>query len=258
MFEKRTETKASGWSRFFFALAVIALFAAAASIASFISQSGRNMDRSAENTAFAQAAPKPININDISLKTLNVFLSNFSEESITSLHPRKADGYSLLDYVMIHYFINNCSRITVVTEADVSYFRIEQDTVDSCLSRFFDITLEPQSYTSEDSPGDFYAYRDGAYWCPAISDGTFNRFSVVSEVIAQEEGISLVNFDIYELNPDTYASSGMPDDLYCYSAKTIQDSGYDVAFIGSGKAVVSGNLSEEDSLNWRLLDLFEN
>lgn len=256
--EHQTEIKASVWSKLSFALAVIVLLVAAAGIAHFISQSGRNMERNAENIVSTQAAAEPISVNDISLKALNIFLSNFSEVYITSLHPKTADGYSLLNYVTLHCLINFPSQITVVTEKDTSDFCIAQDTVDSCLSRFFDITLEPQSYTSEDAPDHPYEYRDGAYWCPAISDGVYNRFSAVSEVLAQEDGTSLVYFDIYELDLDAYVASGMPDGLYSYSAKTIQDSGYDVAFIGSGKAVVSGDLHEKDSLNWHLLDLSEN
>ena len=197
----------------------------------------------------------PTREKELSLRELNVFLSNFSEAFVGNFHPKQENGYDLLRFVLVHYMINDFDKITTINENEMTYFCISKETVDHCLSRFFGVSLTPKDYAPADGSVFSFYFRDGNYLFPAAWGESYNQFTVVSDVNAQADGTNLVHYGVYALDIETYFDIGIPNELYNYTTDTIQNCGYEVERIETGTAVIKGDLTEDNSLNWRLLDL---
>jgi len=167
--------------------------------------------------------------------SINVFLSNFSEQGFGTLDSN--DSYALVKFAYLHNKINNPSSLAY--DADSYCYIMTAEVTDQTLYRFFGHTIAHDTH-SKTYPGgytdtiDFGAY---GYYFPAASGEFYGYLSIASEMYDNGDGTYLVYFDVYELDWDTYNNYGISSDYYYLSSAEAATNGA-LKYCYSGSAQV--------------------
>lgn len=167
---------------------------------------------------------------------INIFLSNFSEQSFATY--TSYDAYAMVHFAYLHNAINKPDNVRY--DSSSYSFTISGDTVDQTLYRFFGETAE-HTNLSKTYTGGFtqtIEYHDGAYYFPAASGEFYGYISVATSVYRNGDGTYLVGFDVYALDMDTYFNYGISSDYYYLTASTVS-SHSELSYCYSGVAFVS-------------------
>lgn len=209
-----------------------------------------------ETTAAPTAAPtappatEPKNLLDgfssSELKTLNVFLSNFSEVFMGSYDSSNYSYYDVLNFCHLHFVINNSNYITFgSTEMWMS-----AANVDTAAKRYLGASV-PHSGTYESSYGNYYRYESGNWYSPAASGESYNDFTIANSMTRNADGTYTVNFDVYSLELAIYFEIGMPAGLY--NVRSASQCTYPIEYRYSGTAIIRDYTLSTGSASYQLV-----
>lgn len=142
-------------------------------------------------------------LTDQEKRTLNIFLSNFSEalfEYYNAFEERTpSNSQALISFAVMHYYLNLVDQIEGVQREGKNYSGIRLEKIATRLNRYFynlnctpgfiDLILN----TNSDSP-----FSDGKFLLMEPADGaTITRFSQVGSLLEEEDGTLRAKIDIY-------------------------------------------------------------
>ena len=142
---------------------------------------------------------------------INIFLSNFSEQSFLNMKLSTAPDDQLMKFVWIYCKINHGGAISY----DGSFETIPLGTMNEYLNRFFGLTRNPvngASYMLDQ--WNSFSYHDGKFWFPAASGESYNKFTVVDSMKSNGDGTYTVDFQVYELGLEEYWNTPGIDNSY--------------------------------------------
>ena len=132
-------------------------------------------------------------MNVTEFRSINVFLSNFSEVDFAYDEPyQQFDQGRILDFAVLHNLHNNPEQIHYT--GDEMY--ISADTVAQTAQKYFHVVLQHQSAGN-------YSYRDGNYYCPAIGWIPPAISSVATDMYDNGDQTYTVYFSVFEGPFDT-------------------------------------------------------
>lgn len=179
-------------------------------------------------------------------RTLNIFLSNFSEAFFGSFDRNSFDPYAVLSFCHIHFVINNSEYLDYGPEE----MTMSAENADACLNRYLGISL-PHGGRHESSYGTYYRYEDG-YWITGTAMGeSYNNFTIANDLRRNPDGTYTVHFDVYGLDLETYFMYDMPDELY--SLRRADDCSYKIEYLYSGTAIIEDYTLSTGSASYRLI-----
>ena len=185
-------------------------------------------------------------------KRINVFLSNFSEVFFDNFGGKDDyDALALEDYAYLHYKINDFSKLSVKD----AYYVLSKENMDHCLNRFFGFTISPET-RSRTNNGYTYTveYKNNAYYYPAADGESYNSFTVV-RTMTRYDGHYLVEFDVYELDLETYWEKGFSDlyyELTADEAASRSDVSYSYSGIAEVRDYTNGTFKSYQLLNYKV------
>ncbi len=132
---------------------------------------------------------------------INIFLSNFSEQSFLNMQMSTAPDDQLMKFVWIYCKINNPAAI----HYEGSYETVTLEDMNAQLNRFFGITRTPYEWASYMlDQWNSFEYHDGRFWFPAASGESYNKFTVAYEMMNNGDGTYTVSFQVFELGLEEY------------------------------------------------------
>ncbi len=166
------------------------------------------------------AAGTPVKLQGDTLYRINIFLSNFSEQNVLPFSSSTvADDY-LIRVVEIYCKINHRDAISYANGDEC----LSLETANMYLNRFFNRTVSP--YNGQEYLLDAwhtFVYKDGYFRFPAADGASYNKFTVVYDMLANSDGTYTVDFQIYELDIMEYLDKGMDNALYWLSNEEAAD-----------------------------------
>ena len=142
---------------------------------------------------------------------INIFLSNFSEQSFLNMKLSTAPDDQLMKFVWIYCKINHGGAISY----DGSFETIPLGTMNEYLNRFFGLTRSPANGASYMlDQWNSFSYHDGKFWFPAASGESYNKFTVVDSMKSNGDGTYTVDFQVYELGLEEYWNTPGIDNSY--------------------------------------------
>lgn len=201
--------------------------------------------------------PEPVTVNPLDTAqgryTVNIFLSNFSEQGFPAFWSRTGDGATFItataDPMQIVAFAwlngkineNACEMIEYGGEY---YYGVDMATIDRLAYRYFgrhvtDLEVRPlelYGYT-------FYQMIDGKVCCPAADGDTYNHMTVTETVTDNGDGTYRADFYVYEVEIAGDGSlidvGGPVTDKSLYELTVAQaDAHWGLTRSGSGRAVI--------------------
>ena len=131
-------------------------------------------------------------------KTLDIFLSNFSEAyfgdyNCGEWHPE----WNLLTFVFLHNRLNNTGSIYYIEDREY----MSQENVNKTLMRYFGIELYYNPYSPERPDLVEFGFTDGAFWRTPRTEESHARFTKAYHMEDNGNGTYYVEFGIFH---DTY------------------------------------------------------
>ena len=121
--------------------------------------------------------------------------------------------------------------------------------------RFFGFTISPET-RSRTNNGYTYTveYKNNAYYYPAADGESYNSFTVV-RTMTRYDGHYLVEFDVYELDLETYWEKGFSDlyyELTADEAASRNDVSYSYSGIAEVRDYTNGTFKSYQLLNYKV------
>lgn len=147
-------------------------------------------------------------------KRINIFLSNFSEHGFERYPAGDETNYIMLQYLCTYANINKPEIIQY--DGNTSSFVISRSNADATLMRFFGTTVTPtgSNQTFTNYFGETITFQNGSFYYPAASGESYAYLTIANEMYTNGDGTYQVYYTVYELNPDIYYESGIPDSYY--------------------------------------------
>lgn len=166
---------------------------------------------------------------------INVFLSNFSEQSFKS-YP--CSDREMVDFGFIYAKINNRE----VFYSKDGYYCVDKVNMDSILKRFFGKTANIPSADN------YMHYSDGTYYFPAADGESYAYCSFATNMVSLGNGTYQVEFAVYgNVNPH--------DSMSAFYRMTPSQAAYDsrLEYLYSGTAVVKDYLRSNGVESYQLI-----
>lgn len=161
-------------------------------------------------------------MNDTEIGKINTFLSNFSEQpDFESFNFRDYQASQLINFAYFQIYRNNPS---IVAYDDNFNAVISADAIESTISRFFGLSVEPQSTN-------ILTFNNGQYYWGEAVGGSITHFSIADKMFVNEDGTYSVSFSTYSYSEfdavipleNVYALSG--DELQGQTGIQFENSG---------------------------------
>lgn len=168
----------------------------------------------------------PVQLEGEQLYRINIFLSNFSEQSFGPFNISTAPDDQMMHFVELYCKINHPSCIGYAEGDEI----LSLSDMNTYLKRFFGVTREPYNgATYMLDAWNSFVYRDGYFRFPAADGESYNKFTVVYEMRAQADGSYTVYFQNYELGLEEYWNTPGVDNSFYWlnndqAAKLVWDS----------------------------------
>ena len=141
----------------------------------------------------------------------NIFLSNFSEQSLPGFNVATASDDFLIRFLEIYCKINHQDQITYIDGEEC----LSLQDANFYLNRFFGRSVNPYEGTVYMlNAWVSYRYSGGYFRFPAADGESYNRFTVVYAMERTSAGTYTVQFQNYDLDLNEYWEKGMTYDLY--------------------------------------------
>ena len=180
-------------------------------------------------------------------RRINIFLSNFAEQSITS-YPD--DDYSMLMFAYRFCKINMSSK---VHSGENGYY-INKKDMDTVLADYLGATVYPESdYAVFEKAGHNtqIIFEDDRYVFPYADGAMCDYLAIVSSLVDNGDGTYLAEFNMYEV------PYGVHKDHYKMSMDDITDDcGFE--WLGYGYATVRDHVRSTGTQSYILLDYHVN
>ncbi len=153
---------------------------------------------------------------------INIFLSNFSEQSFLNMQLSTAPDDQLMKFVYIYCKINHPAAVA----AEGAFETVTLGTMNEYLNRFFGFTRNPvngASYLLDQ--WNSFTFHDGKFWFPAASGESYNKFTVVYEMMSNGDGTYTCSFQVFEVGLEEYWNTPGVDNAY-YHLSNDQVSNY--------------------------------
>lgn len=165
---------------------------------------------------------------------INIFLSNFSEQSIQTLD--RGDSYGLVRFAYLYNLINNSDAL--LYDYSFNQYIMDEDLVNQTLERFIGQTVSHGTKTKQyGNYEETILYSGGSYYFPAAGGEFRGYVTIVDEMYYQGGDEYYVSFDVYSVDWDIYNNYGVSSDYY-YMTKYDAPNCYDLSYSYSGEAIV--------------------
>lgn len=185
-------------------------------------------------------------------KAVNVFISNFAEQSWIDPYP--CDDIYLLHFAFVHNHINYDDKITY---PDTYTACISAKDVDITLNRFFGHSIEHRSL-ADTQYNIQYEYRDGFYYHPAADGEPHCSFAIVRGMYSNNDGTYDVIYDVFhgeEIDSLGYVSYiENPKPYYSLSPNDVKDHP-ELKWTSSGKAVIKGDVNTDSKASYQMVSM---
>lgn len=141
---------------------------------------------------------------------INIFLSNFSEQSFGTYNAYSSDDQCIA-FVRLYCKINH-QELIAYQDGDET---IALSDMNALLARFFDRSVSPkEGETYLLSAWSTIRYSDGRFRVPASDGESYNYFTVVRQMTPQSDGTIEVEFQVFELGLEEYWNTPGIDNSY--------------------------------------------
>lgn len=176
-----------------------------------------------------------LSLNDEDQYRINVFLSNFAEQSMSDFDAETATEAELLQFAFLHTRLNGGD----ISFTQDGYARLSLDTVNSKLQRYMGLQLaEPEEGAVFRKWYDI-TYRDGAFLFPYGDGESYSCMAVAKQVYDKGNGTLQVIFSVYSVVEFSTGGNKIPDSSYyrVTPAQAASDEGYE--WIADGEALIT-------------------
>ncbi|GEM_PF-1012806 len=157
---------------------------------------------------------------------VNTFITNFVEQNFYDYDRETADIERMIDFVHLHLKINAHDLISYAVKGDLDYEVFSIDDVQRVASEYLGVLITEEDYaalpvppeTFGDQPAGPY-FEDGKIWYEASDGESYNRIGIVNSFLNPGDGTLIMEFDVYEIDLDTYLSLNA-DEIREYYALT--------------------------------------
>ena len=188
-------------------------------------------------------------------KKLNIFLSNFAEQDMSSFDYGRPDTGELADFAYRWTYINKQSDIDITTDG---YYTISLDKVKRVVNKYMDYDLtddDLDSYTWPNADQGFVS--KGKYFVPAADGESYNTLAIVTSLSEEGGDNYRAQFDIYDLDWDYFINNedvdSVPGEFYSYDAAAAEAEP-NLVKNGGGYAIIR---KDGDSYKLRYYDLYK-
>ncbi|MCR5302571.1 MAG: hypothetical protein K6E49_09065 [Lachnospiraceae bacterium] len=172
------------------------------------------------DNAAGQESADTIVITEDMQKKLNVFLSNFAEQSMPYFDYGRPDTGDLADFAYRWTYINKWTDLDITTDG---YYTLSLDKVKNVVNKYMDIDLTDDDLNSYTWPNVYQGFvSNGKYCVPAADGESYEKLAVVTSLSEEGADNYRAQFDIYDLNQDYFSDNEDadlgPEEFYSYNA----------------------------------------
>ena len=157
---------------------------------------------------------------------VNTFITNFVEQNFYDYDRETADIERMIDFVHLHLKINAQDLISYAVKGDLDYEVFSIDDVQRVASEYLGVLITEEDYAALPVPPDTFGdqpsgpyFEDGKIWYEASDGESYNRIGIVNSFLNPGDGTLIMEFDVYEIDIDTYLSLNT-DEIRAYYALT--------------------------------------
>ena len=198
--------------------------------------------------------PKKIELDKEQQYKINIFLSNFAEQSMKSYDHEKVTDAELLTFGFLGERINNTNKNQYID----SYEARSLENINRRLQRFLGKEVYPQegqTFNSQ-SMGVSMQYKNGMILIPAADGDSHGEIAVVDEMYEEEQNRFSVKFKVYLIEKYSMGGMSVDDKNYYYTTPEQAAASNEMSCVASGTASVipyrNGNIDSYHLLTYEI------
>ncbi len=171
-------------------------------------------------------------------KKLNVFLSNFAEQGMTSYDEDQVNMYEVGYFSYMWSYINRNSDVKV----EGQYYTVSFDTVKRLADKYLGIKVDKDVLNSCSSPDEMHQgfFKNGNYYMPAADGESYTGLAIAGSAMDLGEGKVRVEFTVYSYDLDEYWENNetIPAKIYQMTLDEARES-KSLSEISEGYAIIT-------------------
>ena len=174
---------------------------------------------------------------------INIFLSNFAEQSFKKYDTNNVDDLSLIYFAYVFTRLNNHHKVSI-DKIDGNYYEtVTLSEINRVLDKYLEKKVsayEGQIYVDEYTGGfnSKVFFQNGKLHFPAADGESFPEFAVVDEMVKLPDGTYKVEFNVYSIEKYSTGGNMVDDKNYYYYTVDQAENSSEMDKVEEGTAVV--------------------